>query len=185
MRSIIGLGLAAIGVVSVAIGAVSAPAASTDKIVYHSKLPGRNNEIMVVSAAGGAPTRLTRHRASDSNPTWSADGKKIAFESNRRGTHRYEDSDVYVMKADGTGVRELTFSNAFDGDPAWSLDDRIVFESERTGDSEIWAIDADGENEQQLTSSPAFDGDPSWSPNGARIAFTSERDNGDREIYVM
>ena len=40
MRSIIGLGLAAIGVASVAICAVSAPAASTDKIVYHSKLPG-------------------------------------------------------------------------------------------------------------------------------------------------
>ena len=121
MRSIIGLGLAAIGLASIAIGAVSAPAASTDKIVYHSKLPGRNNEILVVSSAGGAPTRLTRHKASDSNPTWSADGRKIAFESNRRGNpRRYEDSDVYVMKADGTGVRELTFSNAFDGDPAWS-----------------------------------------------------------------
>ena len=69
MRSITGLGLAAIGLASVAIGAVSAPAASTDKIVYHSKLPGRNNEILVVSSAGGAPTRLTRHKASDSNPT--------------------------------------------------------------------------------------------------------------------
>jgi Tol biopolymer transport system component len=33
--------------------------------------------------------------------------------------------------------------------------------------------------------SPAFDGDPAWSPNGRRIAFTSERDGGDREVYVM
>ena len=31
----------------------------------------------------------------------------------------------------------------------------------------------------------AFDGDPAWSPDGSKIAFTSERDNGDREIYVM
>jgi len=134
-----------------------------------------------VSSAGGAPTRLTRHRASDSNPTWSADGKKIAFESNRRGNpRRYEDSDVYVMKADGSGIRELTFSNAFDGDPAWSW-----LESERTGNSDVWAIDSDGSDEKQLTETRAFDGDPAWSPDGSKIAFTSERDNGDREIYVM
>src|SRR5262245_2898941 len=183
MRIIIGIGLAALGAAAVAVGASTAPAASTDKIVYHSRLPGRNNEIVVVSSAGGAPTRLTRNKASDSNPTWSPDGRRIAFESNRRGGgRRYEDSDVYVMKADGTGVRELTFANAFDGDPAWSLDDRIAFESERTGNSEIWAIDAAGSNEQQLTKSPAFDGDPAWSPSAGRIAFTSERDNGDREI---
>src|SRR4026208_1427275 len=137
MRTIIGIGLAALGAPAGAAGASPAPAASTDKIVYHSKLTGRNNEILVVSSAGGAPTRLTRNKASDSNPTWSADGKKIAFESNRRGTHRYEDSDVYVMKADGTGVRELTFSNAFDGDPAWALDDRIAFDSDHSGRADL------------------------------------------------
>ena len=178
MRSIIGLGLAVVGASLVAVGVSSATAAGTDKIVYHAKLPGRNNEIMVVSAAGGAPTRLTRNKASDSNPTWSSDRKAIAFESNRRGKRRYEDSDVYVMNADGTRVRELTFSNGFDGDPAWSLDDRIAFESERTGNSEVWAIDANGANERQLTDSPAFDGDPAWSPNGEQVAFTSARDNG-------
>jgi len=186
MRGIIGIGLAVVGAVAVASAAPRAPAASTDKIVYHSKLSGRNNEIVVVNSAGGAPTRLTRNPASDSNPTWSADGRRIAFESNRRAAgRRFKDADVYVMKADGTGTRELTFSSAFDGDPAWSLDDRIAFESWRTGNGEIWAIDADGGDEQQLTNSPAFDGDPAWSPNGEQIAFTSERDNGDREIYVM
>ena len=135
MRKLIGLGLAAAVVgAGLAVSAVGAPAAETTKIVYHSKLPQRNNEILVVSSAGGAPTRLTRHVASDSNPTWSADGRKIAFESNRRGNpRRYEDSDVYVMRADGSGIRQLTFSNAFDGDPAWSVSNRIAFESERTG----------------------------------------------------
>jgi Tol biopolymer transport system component len=184
MRKLIGLSIVAplaLGLVS----ALGAPAATATKIVYHSKLGGRNNEILVVSSAGGAPTRLTRNAASDSNPTWSANGKLIAFESNRRGRHRLEDSDVYVMRADGSGVRELTFSNAFDGDPAWSWLNRIAFESERTGSSDIWAIDADGGNEKQLTTTQAFDGDPAWSPDGTKIAFTSARDNGDREIYVM
>jgi Tol biopolymer transport system component len=186
MHKLIGLTSLAVVVLSAgALSALSAPAASTSKIVYHSKLNGRNNEILVVSSAGGAPTRLTRNPASDSNPTWSADGKRIAFESNRRGAHRYEDSDIYVMRADGSGVRELTFSNAFDGDPAWSWLDRIAFESDRTGNSDIWAINPDGSDEKQLTTTHAFDGDPAWSPDGSQIAFTSARDNGDREIYVM
>ena len=159
MRKLIGLGLAAaVAGAGLAVSAVGAPAAETTKIVYHSKLPQRNNEILVVSSAGGAPTRLTRHVASDSNPTWSADGRKIAFESNRRGNpRRYEDSDVYVARADGSGIRQLTFSNAFDGDPAWSVSNRIAFESERTGSSDVWAIDSDGSDETQLTKNSAFE----------------------------
>jgi Tol biopolymer transport system component len=164
--------------------AARAESAVTTRIVYHAKLRG-NNEILVVPSGGGVPTRLTRHRASDSNPTWSADAKFIAFESNRRRQIRVRDADVYVMAADGSRVRQLTFSNAFDGDPAWSWLNRIAFESDRVGSSDIWAIDADGGDEKQLTKSPAFDGDPAWSPDGSKIVFTSERDNGDREIYVM
>jgi Tol biopolymer transport system component len=174
---------------ALAVGATSAPAgpsAAASKIVYHSRLPRLNNDIFIVSSAGGAATRLTRHRGADSNPTLSPDGRRIAFESNRHGNWRsYKDSDVYVMRADGTGVRELTFSNAFDGDPAWSRTNRIAFESERTGNADVWVVDPDGSNETQLTTSKAFDGDPAWSPDGAKIAFTSQRDNGDREIYVM
>ena len=67
MRSVIGLGVAAAAAAAVAVSAIGAPAASTTNMVYHSKLRGGNNEILVASSAGGAPTRLTRHRASDSN----------------------------------------------------------------------------------------------------------------------
>jgi Tol biopolymer transport system component len=186
MRKLILVGVIAAGMAGIgSIGVTRGESAAATKIVYHSRLHGRNNEILVVSSAGGAPTRLTRNPASDSNPTWSPDGRRIAFESNRRGHRRYQDSDVYSMRADGSGVRELTFSNVFDGDPAWSSTNRIAFESDRTGNRDIWAVDADGSNEQQLTTSRAFDSDPAWSPDGSQIAFTSERDNGDREIYVM
>jgi dipeptidyl aminopeptidase/acylaminoacyl peptidase len=187
MRRLIALavGTAAI-VVGGAVSATDAQSGAVTKVVYHSKLRNGNNEIFVVSSAGGPSTRLTRNPWSDSNPTWSPGRRLVAFESNRAGNrHSYEDSDIFVMKADGSGVRELTFSNAFDGDPSWSSLDEIAFESERTHDSEIWKIDSTGGNEKQLTNNRGFDGDPAWSPDGTRIAFTSARDNGDREIYVM
>jgi Tol biopolymer transport system component len=174
--------------------AFSAPARSAadralapaGKIVFHSRLKGGNNEIFAVSPNGSGLVRLTRSVASDSNPTWSPDGRRVAFESNRHGDRRsYHDSDVFVMNANGSGVRELTFSNRFDGDPAWSRANVVAFESERTGSADVYSIRSDGSGERRLTVSPALDGDPAWSPDGRRIAFTSERDGGDREIYVM
>jgi Tol biopolymer transport system component len=166
----------------------AADLASGGKIVFHSRLKGGNNEVFAMSPNGSGLVRLTRSAASDSNPTWSADGRRIAFESNRHADRRsygHHDSDVFVMNANGSGIREVTFSNRFDGDPAWSRQNVIAFESERNGASDVYSIRPDGGGERRLTVSPAFDGDPAWSPNGRRIAFTSERDGGDRELYVM
>jgi Tol biopolymer transport system component len=147
----------------------------------------RNNEILSTTAAGTTPLRLTKHPATDASPTWSPTGAQVAFESNRNGDwNSYNDSDIYVMNANGTKVREVTFANSFDGDPAWGHSGKIAFESMRTGNSDVWTVSPSGAGETNLTgSSKAFDGDPSWSPDGTKIAFTSERDNGDREIYVM
>ena len=81
----------------------AADAAAGSRIVFHSRLKGGNNEIFSVNANGTGLTRLTRSTASDSNPTWSPDGKRVAFESNRHGDRRgYQDSDVFVMNANGT-----------------------------------------------------------------------------------
>ena len=164
--------------------AASAPGATAGGIVYHARLKGANNEIFAVNPKTGVAMRVTRNRASDSNPTWSANGARIAFESNRDARNS-RDADVYVMRSDGAGVQPLTFSRAFDGDPAWSGADRIAFESDRSGNMDVWSINADGSRQRQLTTDRAFDGDPAWSPDGTRIVFTSRRDTGDLEIYVM
>ena len=177
--------VACVAVLGVGVGvASSAPASTAGSIVYHARLKGANNEIFVVNPKVGVAMRVTRNARSDSNPTWSANGARIAFESNRDARNG-RDADVYVMRSDGTGVTPVTFTSAFDGDPAWSKAGRIAFESDRAGNMDVWAINADGSRQRQLTTDRAFDGDPAWSPDGSRVVFTSRRDTGDLELYVM
>jgi hypothetical protein len=72
-----------------------------------------NWEICVVGALHGIETRL-HHPASDLNPTWSPDGSKIAF-----ATNRDRNREVYVMNADGSNQVNLTNNQANDDEPAW------------------------------------------------------------------
>lgn len=124
-----------------------------------------NLEIYVLSKVGNGKklkfnhlTRLTNHGASDSHPTWSADGSKIAFVSDRDGN-----SEIYSMNADGTGVVRLTNDPAHDRTPAWSLGgSRIAFESDRDGNFELYAMNVDGSNVTRLTDNPHMDISATW-----------------------
>ena len=124
--------------------------------------------------------RLTDHPAGDYTPSFSPDGRHIAFMSKRDGNR-----EIYVMDSDGSNPTRLTDDPADDFSPSWSPDGRhIAFMSERDGNQEIYVMDFDGSNPRRLTDDPADDRAPSWSPDGRYIVFDSERD-GNQEIYVM
>jgi Tol biopolymer transport system component len=125
-------------------------------------------EIYVMRADGSALARLTSNAAGDLEPSWSPDGKRLAFFSMRDGNQ-----EIYVMNADGSSPRNLTNNAGTDTQPAWSPDGkRIAFVSARDGsDSELFVMNADGKGLRQLTTNDFADGTPAWSPDGKSIAF--------------
>ena len=127
-----------------------------------------------------AEINLSNHPDNDGFPSWSPDGTRIAFVSDRDGPN-----EVYVMGADGSNPINLSNHPAIDDHPSWSPDGtRIAFFSNRDGNAEIYVMGADGSNPVNLSNHPNTDSRPSWSPDGTQIAFFSNRD-GNAEIYVM
>ena len=163
-----------------------------------------NPEIYVMDTDGSNQRRLTNHPADDGSPSWSPDGKRIAFvssafESDRDGQVHFRDGrptdEIYVMDADGGNPQNLTLNHGEDFSPAWSPDGtRIAFVSDRDGffKYEIYVMDADGGNQERLTNNDFNDMDPSWSPDGKQIVFSARRVGHvetrfsiTNEIYVM
>src|SRR5205807_1212863 len=120
----------------------------------------------------------------DYEPSWSLDGNRIAFVSQRGRC-----DCLYVMAPDGSAVTTLTRHDSWWGDrrPSWSPDGQtIVFTRFLADNVDVYRIAADGSAETALTHTDFHRTarEPQWSPDGSRIAFSTSRDD-DTEIYVM
>jgi len=142
------------------------------RLMFSQRLRRQNlREISLGAGAGGPGERLlAAGSAIDRQPTYSPDGKKILFSSNRGGN-----LDLWTIdRADGA-IRPVTDDPANDWDPAWTPDGKhVVWGSERgTGHLEIWIANADGSGARQVTHDGTSAQNPSATPDGKWIVYWS------------
>ncbi len=143
---------------------------------------GQNDEngnwvahIWTVNVDGSHNNQRTEGDVIDRWPTWSPDGKWLAFER-ETGSGRDEhghllgaDRHIVVMTSYGNKPRALNEGGAWEGSPAWSPDgSQLAYQT----NSLLVVSDTDGSNARRLHAGVYFDGGMSWSPDGTRIAFT-------------
>lgn len=150
-------------------------------IVFESDRGGQS-DIWIMEADGSNQRNLTNDKGDDLFPSWSRDGKKIAW--SRGG--RAPSGEIWIMNLDGSGKTQVTSNGFADYNATWSPDNsEIIFQSPRVGGrSDLFAIRVDGTGERQLTNNPASDIGPDWSPDGSRVLFGSNR-TGHYAIYTM
>jgi TolB protein len=142
-----------------------------------------SSEIYLIHPENGTILRrLTKNRSIDISPTWSPDGRRIAFVSDREGTPQ-----VWVVNADGSNPHPVTFQGSYNQSPDWSpKGDLIVF----TSRDEKYVFDLFTVNPNQpkdirrLTQNQGSNESASFSPDGRHIVFTSSR-TGRSNLYIM
>lgn len=147
-----------------------------------SRLDGTRRRVVFDRA--GADRYMGEHSAW--GPTWSKDGRWLAFSVGSPFSGAGADVDIWKIGTDGSPTVNLTpQSDANDALSNFSPDGRhIVFRSTRDGNLDLYMMNADGTDVGRLTGNSATDTMPSFSSSGDRIAFTSHRD-GDYEIYIL
>jgi len=103
-------------------------------------------------------------------PTWSPDGKSIAFVSNMSGRN-----NLWIVPADGGWPVQLTVSDQRQAAPAWSPDGKwIAYQSDYDGDEQwdIFLVSPKTGKVVNLTQTREIaEGNPTWSPDGRYLAY--------------
>ncbi len=140
-------------------------------------------DLFLLRADGTGAVNLTNSPGvNEGSPTWSPDGRRIAYIRWNQNSIPYM-YELWVMDADGTRPRRVTPSTAGDPtrDPAWSPDGRRIVYVQGL---DLHIVGADGSNRTRVATGLHGIASPSWSPDGTRIAFDAG-DNSDWSTYTV
>ncbi|MFP4263501.1 MAG: Tol-Pal system beta propeller repeat protein TolB [Halomonas sp.] len=130
--------------------------------------------LYVADADGHNSQQVLSSREPILSPSWSPDGRKLAYVS-----FETERPAIYVQEL-GSGKRaRLTEFSGLNSAPAWSPDGRkLAMSLSKDGQPEIYVMDIGSRELTRITNDSAIDTEPAWSPDGRSLLFTSDRSGG-------
>jgi TolB protein len=151
------------------------------KVVFSMSQEDGNSHLWIADANGENARRLTDGYGINSSPSFSPDGKRVAYVSNRSGNPQ-----IYVVSASGGDPKRVTFQGNYNQTPDWSpRGDLIAFTARDERNAfDIFTVDPETLKITRLTQDQGNNEEPSFSPNGRLIAFTSSRAGGNH-LFVM
>lgn len=149
------------------------------QLVFASTRHTGKPNLYVKSVDGMAVTQLTSSSASDVEPAFSPDGRRVAFASDRSGNW-----DIWIVGLDGQQPVQVTQGPANQVSPSWSPDGRsLVYCSlpPNGGQWELWVTDATAGATRKFIGYGLF---PEWSPVGNTILYQRARQRGSRWFSI-
>ena len=149
-------------------------------LVQH--LQGSTRYVLEVCDQDGyAPRPLLTSTDPIMSPSWSPNGKQIAyvsFENKRAG--------IYIQDVGNGGRRLLSQFPGINGAPAWSPDGRkLALVLSKGGTPNIYIMNMASHQLTQITNDFYINTEPSWSPNGKSLVFTSNRGGHFPQVYQI
>jgi serine/threonine-protein kinase len=152
---------------------------------------GRQLDVWVYAWERDTLSRLTFDPATDQWPVWSADGRRIAFGSDRADKATL---NLYWQQADGTGDAErLTESKHPQWPTSWHPSGEFLAYTEQhpqtSNDLMILPVEPDETSGWRpgkpiaFLNTPAVEGHAAFSPDGRWVAYNSN-EGGGSEVYV-
>ena len=159
------------------------PGAFWTRIAYVTSTGlGRNSKyaLMVADADGWGPRTVVNSNEPLMSPSWSPDGRSLAYVSFESGN-----SAIYIQDI-ASGAREKVASfRGINGAPSFSPDgNRLAMTLSKGGNPDIYVMDLASKHLTQVTNHFGIDTEPTWSPDGASLYFTSDR-GGRPQIYQV
>ncbi len=147
------------------------------QIVFNFKGGGGVINVWTASLAGGEPKQLTFDKELMGFPSWSRDGKFIAFQM-KRG----DDTHVMIMPSEGGTPTQLTFDKGQSWIYDWSPDgDKVLFAGFRNGLWNIRWVSRSTKKQGQLTNYTKlnfFVRYPAWSPKNDQVIYEYSETTG-------